>query len=47
MIDGERRRFVLTDFPFSLVYRIVQTEALVRVVAIAHPLRQPGYWAKR
>lgn len=39
------RRFVLHQFPFSVVYRIGDEEILV--LAIAHAHRRPGYWRKR
>lgn len=46
---GGRRRdaraFVLDRFPFAVVYRIHPTE--IRVLAIAHAKRRPGYWTRR
>jgi plasmid stabilization system protein ParE len=39
------RIFTLQNFPYSLVYRI-QPE-YVRVIAVAHHSRRPGYWAGR
>ena len=39
------RRFVLQAFPFSVVY--LEDPNLVRIVAIAHAKRRPGYWRKR
>lgn len=41
----EIRRFVMRRFPFSIVYYVV--EDLVRIVAIAHAKRRPGYWRVR
>lgn len=35
----------LHKFPYSLIYRI-QADTL-RVLAIAHQRRRPGYWGKR
>ena len=35
----------LRSFPYSLVYRI--HTPLIRVIAIAHHSRRPGYWAGR
>lgn len=35
----------LRTFPYSLVYRI--HAPLIRVIAIAHHSRRPGYWAGR
>lgn len=40
-----RRRFVLIEFPFDLVYRI--TEDDIEIIAVAHHARRPGYWRKR
>jgi plasmid stabilization system protein ParE len=39
------RIFTLHNFPYSLIYR-VQPET-VRVIAVAHHSRSPGYWAGR
>jgi len=39
------RRYVLHQFPFSIVYRNLQEE--VFVLAVAHGHRRPGYWRKR
>ncbi len=35
----------LHDFPYSLIYRIQGDE--IRVIAIAHHSRRPGYWVGR
>jgi hypothetical protein len=32
-------------FPFSLVYRVLESE--VEVLAVAHGKRRPGYWRSR
>src|SRR5579864_8000524 len=39
------RRYILHQFPFSLVYRARDGEVLV--LALAHAHRRPGYWKKR
>jgi plasmid stabilization system protein ParE len=39
------RRFVLRDFPFAVVYTF--ENSTVRIVAIAHARRRPGYWEDR
>jgi len=39
------RRYVLPTYPYSLVYFI--EDAVIRVVAVAHDKRRPGYWRKR
>jgi plasmid stabilization system protein ParE len=40
-----RRRFVLLNFPFDLVYRITDHE--VEIIAVAHHSRRPAYWRSR
>ena len=42
--DGPRR-FVLSRFPFAIIYR-VESEKII-VLAIAHQRRLPGYWRER
>jgi plasmid stabilization system protein ParE len=39
------RRFLLRRFPFSIVYRQVQSD--IQVIAVAHAKRRPGYWRDR
>lgn len=39
------RRILLSKFPFSLVYLILHDE--IRVLAVAHSAKRPGYWAGR
>lgn len=39
------RRFPLKRFPYSLVYR-VQND-VIRILAVAHQHRKPGYWQGR
>jgi len=38
------RRLPLRRFPFSIVYQLHDAE--LRVVAVAHQRRRPGYWRK-
>lgn len=42
---GARRRYSLRRFPYSLIYQITEEE--LRVLAVAHHRRRPGYWAQR
>lgn len=43
---GQRtRRFILSGFPFDLVYCALPDEILI--VALAHHSRRPGYWKDR
>lgn len=44
-LDG-RRRWLLTRFPFAVVYRLAANGS-VRVLAVAHHRRRPGYWQAR
>jgi toxin ParE1/3/4 len=39
------RKFVLQKFPYLIVYR--EKESAVRILAIAHGRRRPGYWKER
>ncbi len=39
------RRFLLSKFPFSVIYRIHVSK--VYVVAVMHNSRKPGYWNER
>ena len=43
--DREIRRFVMRRFPFSVVYYVA--DDVVRIVAVAHAKRRPGYWRQR
>lgn len=42
---GTTRRFPLRRFPFSIIYQVKPQE--VRIVALAHQRREPGYWRDR
>ena len=42
---GRARRFPIRRFPYSVVY--YQTEARLRIVAVAHQRKKPGYWIGR
>lgn len=39
------RKALLDRFPFSLVF--VELDAELRVLAVAHQRRRPGYWRRR
>ena len=45
MWRGSTRRLPLRRFPFNLIY-VVQSSEL-RIIAIAHQSRRPGYWRGR
>jgi len=42
---GTRRRYLLRRFPYSIIYQVNTDE--LRVIAVAHQRRRPGYWAGR
>lgn len=42
---GTRRRFFLRRFPYGINYQVTTEE--LRVIAVAHNRRRPGYWANR
>jgi membrane-associated protease RseP (regulator of RpoE activity) len=44
-VDPDLRKFVLSRFPFTLIYGV--SAQAVRVVAVAHHSRRPGYWRSR
>ena len=39
------RRFLLSKFPFSVIYR--QRDNIIYVVAVMHNSRKPEYWLNR
>ena len=42
---GGRRRYLMKRFPYSLVYTVSGEE--IRILAVAHHSRRPGYWRRR
>ena len=40
-----RRRYLMKHFPYWLVYKLSGDE--IRILAVAHESRRPGYWAGR
>lgn len=42
---NNRRRFPLRKFPYSIIYYVRDEE--LRVIALAHHRRKPGYWTGR
>lgn len=40
-----RRRYLMRRFPYSLAYTVSGEE--IRILAIAHQSRRPGYWRAR
>lgn len=45
-ITDSIRRFVLPNFPYSLLYRPLSSGVL-RILAVAHQKREPYYWMRR
>lgn len=43
--DPDLRRFILNRFPFTLYYSA--TSDVLRIEAVAHQSRRPGYWRTR
>ena len=44
-VDADLRRLVLIRFPYGLIYSF--TPDMLRIVAVAHARRRPGYWRSR
>lgn len=42
---GTRRRYLLRRFPYNIICQVTLDE--LRVLAVAHQRRRPGYWAGR
>lgn len=45
VLEASYRRLLLDRFPFSLIYRT--KGATLRILAVAHQRRKPGYWKGR
>jgi plasmid stabilization system protein ParE len=43
---GENRYVRVTGFPYVVVFRRVNSE-FVKLIAVAHTSRRPGYWRQR
>jgi plasmid stabilization system protein ParE len=46
IFDQDCRRFPLFRFPYFIVY-YEKSDSLVRILAVAHGRRRPGYWRSR
>ena len=44
-VAGKARRLILKTFPYQLIYRVEGEE--IRIYAVAHLKRKPGYWRTR
>ena len=40
-----RRRYILRRFPYSIIYQVTTEE--LRILAVVHHRRRPGYWTQR
>jgi toxin ParE1/3/4 len=45
-ISGKFRRVQLLRYPHNLIF-YERAESDIRIVAVAHPSRRPGYWRRR
>jgi plasmid stabilization system protein ParE len=45
-VGDEVRRARVGRFPFNILY-VVESDDLIRVIAVAHQKRRPGYWRIR
>ena len=43
--DFDTRKFILRRFPYAVIYH--ERKSVVRILAVAHGHRQPGYWKDR
>ena len=43
--EGDVRRFVVNDFPFVIIYLVL--DDYLYIVAVMHTSRKPGYWKSR
>ena len=44
-VDKHHRRIPLDRFAYLLIYRVDEAGALLRLVAVSHQRRRPGYWS--
>lgn len=45
-VRGSVRRMMLSRFPYHIYYRLLESDNL-RILAVAHDRRRPGYWVGR
>ena len=44
-VDEDIRRYLIKRFPYAIMYRIELNN--IRILAVAHHSRSPGYWKHR
>lgn len=42
---GDRRHYIFRRFPYSIIYHVTAEE--LRILAVAHHRRRPGYWVQQ
>jgi plasmid stabilization system protein ParE len=42
---GKSQRQIMARFPYTIIYRV--SNERIRILAVAHTSRRPGYWLKR
>ena len=45
-VAEEVRQALVARFPYSILY-VIEADEHIRVIAVAHLKRRPGYWRKR
>ncbi|MEW6219610.1 MAG: type II toxin-antitoxin system RelE/ParE family toxin [Thermodesulfobacteriota bacterium] len=45
-VGSEVRQAPVVRFPYSILY-VIEPAEHIRVIAVAHQKRRPGYWRKR
>ncbi len=43
--EHDTRRVLLKKYPYQVIYRLLPDT--IRILAVAHQTREPGYWAGR
>lgn len=45
LVEAPHRRVILNRFPYSVYYRVIGST--LRITAVSHQHRKPGYWVTR
>lgn len=45
IVEADVRRYLLKRFPYALYYRVLSD--VIRILAVKHHSRHPGYWRYR